>query len=50
MEASNVNKTNFSLAAIFLGICLHSAFVLLRWLKLARIYFSTVVSLNDGSK
>ena len=30
-------KTNFSLAASFWGICLLSAFILLRWLKLANI-------------
>ena len=31
------NKRNFSLAASFWGICLLSAFVILRWLKLASI-------------
>jgi len=45
-------KTNFSLAASFWRMCLLvSAFILLQWLKLARIHFTTVVShKNEASK
>ena len=47
----HVNRTTFSLAASFWGICLLvSAFIRLRWLELARIYFSILVSHRKMAK